>query len=173
MYFIRVSVQHRVLCCKYSFPSSCTQMHAEAFFTNSSFLRAAAVATGVSTILLRCNTSIKQSASLHQKHRVSTPHHSRPTSLMPTLPTTRRMLLDQIPHHPLASLPPFTKFPHHPSIVGTRPFSWVFPRSSRRSREILQKTQTAVVAISRLGRTQDVHRAELIERDVHGAVRTP
>jgi hypothetical protein len=142
-------------------------------YFNSSFLRAAAVATGVSTILLRCNTSIKQSASLHQKHRVSTSHHSRPTSLMPTLPTTRRMLLDQIPHHPLASLPPFTKFPHHPSITAIRPFGRAFPPSSGRSREILQKTQTAVVAIPRLDGAQDVHRPELIERDVHGAVRTP
>lgn len=90
---------------------------------------------------------------------------------MPTLPTTRRMLLDQIPHHPLASLPPFTKFPHHRSIVGTHPFGWVFPRSSRRSREILEKTQTAVVAIPRLDGAQDVHRPELVELDVHGAVR--
>jgi len=90
---------------------------------------------------------------------------------MPTLPTTLSMLLNQIPHHPLPRLPLLTKFPHHRSITRIRRFSWVSPLSAWRPREILEKTQTTVVAIARLDRSKVVYRPELVEFDVDGAVR--
>jgi hypothetical protein len=46
----------------------------------------------------------------------------------------------------------------------------VSPLSARRPREILEKTQTTVVAIASLDGSEDVHCPELIESDVDGAV---
>lgn len=89
---------------------------------------------------------------------------------MPTLPTTLSMVFNQIPYHSLPRLPLLTKFPHHRSITRTRRFSRVSPLSARRPREILEKTQTTVVAIASLDGSEDVHCPELIESDVDGAV---